>query len=141
VLRDAEQMRVLRLLDGYTVWAEPSPTPIAGIEIVGDLVLVAADSLTAYVIADRTAAWQASLRGARIGVTRDRRTIVAATEQGITALDLRGRLVWESPLPESVRTALPDQLTTGEDAAFVTFRPRGEPAIGPPIDVLGIALR
>ena len=140
VLRDNQEIRVLRLSDGRAVWQHSWPTPVAAIARVGDLLLIGADRLNALEVATGAPAWQAPLRGARVASTVDGRTIVAATDRTISALDLAGNPRWQADLPDSVRRALPDRLTVDERAAFVTFKPRGERLQPLDIDVIAVAL-
>src|SRR5262249_19866307 len=64
-LRDAAELRVVRLTDGGTAWHDASPNPVVAIELVGDLLLVAAAQLTARTLATGDRRWQAPVRGAR----------------------------------------------------------------------------
>jgi hypothetical protein len=122
-LRDAQGLTVLRLHDGGTVWRKSSPRPVAAIELIGDVLLVAADNLTAYTVATGSEAWQVGLRGALLAVPTNGRGTVAATAQSVSALDAAGSPLWRGPLPEAVRYTWPDTLTTENGIAFVTFKP------------------
>jgi hypothetical protein len=122
-LRDASSFRVLDLAKGDTVWAKVSDKPIAGIEVVADLMIVAADKLTAYALNHDETTWQEDLRGALVAATPDGKRIVAANESGIAALDLAGNYLWRAPLPPSVAGHGPDRLTTDDHTAMLTFDP------------------
>jgi outer membrane protein assembly factor BamB len=136
-LRDAQDLRVVRVADGGTVWRTSSPTPVAGIELAGDLLVVSADRLTARTVATGEQAWQAPIRGARLGVAQDG-TVVAANEQSVSAVDLTGRVRWQVKLPDAVTAALPDRVTVQDGIAYVTFRPRPERQEPLDADVLAI---
>ncbi len=138
-LRDAQDLRVVRVSDGGTVWRASSPTPVAAIELAGDLLLVSADRLTAYAAGTGEPAWQAPVRGARIAVTPDGGTIVAATQQTVSALDSSGRTRWQVGVPAGLGGALPDRVTIKGHAAYVTFRPRPDQRGALDLDVLAVA--
>jgi predicted Ser/Thr protein kinase len=125
VLRDAHEVRVLRLSDGRAVWNKASRTPVVAIELVGDMVVVAADALSGYGVANSALLWQEPLRGARVALTSDGQGIVTANEQGLRAYRNR-RMDWRTDLPSTVQQAMPDRLFVDEDTAFLTFRPRDE---------------
>jgi outer membrane protein assembly factor BamB len=122
------------------VWQHRSPAPVAGIELAGDVLLVAADRLTAYALGTGTELWRAELRGARLGVSADGRTIVAAGEQQVSAFDRAGGTRWNVRLPDAFAQAVPDRVTVADDAVYVTFR-AGPGRPGPiDVDVLAITL-
>jgi len=137
-LRDAHEVRVLRMSDGRRVWNEASRTPVTALELVGDMVLVAADSLTAYRVSNGGGLWQEPVRGARIAPTPDGRRIVAAGEQGLRMLDTGHHVQWRGQLP-AVADAMPDRLFVNEDTGFLTFRPRDEQRLLE-VDVVAFAL-
>jgi outer membrane protein assembly factor BamB len=139
-LRDGQEIRVLRLSNGRTVWQRSWPKPVATITSVGDLLLVGADRLNALDIASGTPAWQAPLSGARVAISADQRTIIAATGSTISALDLGGNARWQADVPDSVTRAAPDRLTIDRNVAFVTFKPAGERLLPLDIDVIAVAL-
>jgi hypothetical protein len=139
-LRDDQEIRVLRVSDGTTVWHRSWPMPVATIARAGDLLLIGADRLVALDIATAAQRWEAPLRGARIAVAAEGRTIVAVTQGYISGLDLTGRQRWRAELPEPVRWALPDRLTVDGRAAFATFRPEGGRPGPLDIDVVAFAL-
>ena len=138
LFRSAQQLTVLRLAGGGTAWRRSLPRPVVAIEPVRDLVLVAADRLSAFVAATGALAWQVPLRGARLAATG--RDVVAVTDLRIVGLDAAGGTRWQVPLPDAVGDALPDQLTTDGPVAIVTFRPRPARAQPPDADVVAVAL-
>jgi hypothetical protein len=139
-VRDGQDLRVLRLRDGGIVWHWASPTPIAAIAVAGDLLLVGADPLTALTFATGTTAWQSPLRGARMAISADRRTIVVAADRTITAMDPAGRPQWQTELPTAVPHAVPDRVIVDQRTAFVTFKPMGRQEQPLDVDVVAVAL-
>jgi outer membrane protein assembly factor BamB len=139
-LRDASELRVVRLTDGGTAWKATSPKPVVAIELAGDLLLVAAAELSARTLATGDQVWQVPLRGARIAVADDHATVVAATPQAVTALDRTGRIRWQTPLPSALASAMPDRITITGRTAYVTFRPRPGQQVPLDVDVLALAL-
>ena len=140
VIREVQEVRAVALTNGSTTWRQVSQTPIAGMELVGDTVLVAADRLRAYAVASGAQLWDAELRGARVAITPDGRTIVAAGDQGIAALDPSGRVLWLRPYPEALGDAIADRVRVQGDVAVVTFRPKGEQRDPLAIDVIAVRL-
>jgi outer membrane protein assembly factor BamB/predicted Ser/Thr protein kinase len=140
VMRDEALVQALRISDGVAAWQTSSQTPVAAIELVGDLVLVSSDHLTAYSVANGEEVWRLPLHGARVAVSASGGTVIAATERTISAVDVRGRGRWQVPLPDEVAHAMPDRLTTGDHVAFVTFRARPGRHEPLDVDVLAIAL-
>ncbi len=140
VLRNGQEIQVLRIADGRTAWRLSARHPVAAIELVGDLLVVAADRLTGYAVATGAQVWQSGLRGARIAIQPNPRRIVAATEDNISGLDLTGATRWQTPLPEAVRKGLPHRLTTAGQAAFLTFRPHPDGPAPLDVDVLAVSL-
>jgi hypothetical protein len=140
VIREVQEVRVVALSNGATVWREQSQTPIAGVELVGDTVMVAADRLRAYAVATSAERWQVDLRGARVVVTPNGRSVFVASEQGLAELDLNGVTLWRGPYPDVVRDAVPDRVSAEGEVGYVTFRPRDERREPLDIDVLAVAL-
>ena len=140
VIREIQEVRVVSLANGATAWRHVSQRPVAGIELVGDKVLIADDRLRAHAVGTGAELWQVDLRGARVVVAPDGRSIVVASEQGLSALDLNGVMLWHKPYPDAVLGAVADRITAAGDLAFVTFRPRGEQREPLAIDVLAVAL-
>ncbi len=139
-LRDAQDIRVVRASDGGTVWHVSSPTPVVAIELLEELLLVAADRITAYAAGTGRPAWQAPLQGARIAVSPDRSTFVAVTEHGVSALDTAGRTRWQVGLPDELTAATPCRISIDGRAAYVTFRPRHDRPQPLDVDVLAVAV-
>jgi outer membrane protein assembly factor BamB len=134
-LRDEQDFRVVRISDGGTAWQSWSPKPVAGIELTGDLLLVAAEQLYAYTLGTGERRWQAPNREARLGVTPD--GLVAADEYGLTALDRAGTKLWYTPWPAPVAAAMPHRVSVEDGVAYTTFAPRHGPL---DVDVIAIAL-
>jgi outer membrane protein assembly factor BamB len=139
-LRDAQDLRVVRVADGGTVWHASSPLPVAAIELAGELFLVAADRLTAYHVGTGERAWQFPIRGARLAVTADGGTVVAVSEQGVSALDAKGQPRWQAKLPGALAAAVPDRVTIQGGVAYATFRPRRDRREPLDTDVLAITV-
>jgi outer membrane protein assembly factor BamB/predicted Ser/Thr protein kinase len=139
VWRHGQQLQVLALADGRGAWRNSSPTPVTAIEVLGPLLLVAADRLTGYTVDTGRPLWQVNLRGARIAALADR-GVVAVTEQTICAVDRGGNVRWQVDLPDPVVGAKPGFVTVERDTAYLTFHApddRDEPL---DVDVLAIAL-
>ena len=130
----------VRAADGGTVWRGSSPTPVVAIELAGDLLVVSADRLTARRVPTGDTAWQAPIRGGRIAVGPDGGTVVAATEQEVTALDAAGRVRWRTRVPAAVTGAVPDTVTIEDGVVYVTFRPRPDRQQPLDTDVIALAL-
>jgi outer membrane protein assembly factor BamB len=140
-VRDGQDLRVLRLRDGGTVWTRTWPTPIAAIAVAADLLLVGADRLSALTLATGAQAWQAPLRGARMAVSADRHTIAVAAERTITVMDLAGSPQWKTDLPAPVTAAVPDRVTLDQRTMFVTFKPIDPHVESLDVDVVAVACR
>jgi outer membrane protein assembly factor BamB len=139
-VRDGQELRVLRLRDGGTVWKRTWPTPIAATAVAGDLLLVGAERLSALTLATGAQAWQSPLRGARMAVSADGQTIAVAAERTITAMDREGGPQWETDLPAAVGAAVPDRVTLDQNTMFVTFKPVDRHAEPLGVDVVAVAL-
>ena len=129
-VRDGYDLRAVRLSNSFRGWMTSSQRPVVGIELVRNLVLMAADRVYAFETGSGDAVWVHEARGARIAITPDRNTIVAVSEKGISALGTNGVPRWEVPLPRNLRNAMPDRVIAQDNVAFVIFRPRG----GQPLD-------
>ena len=140
-VRDGQDLRVLRLRDGGTVWTRTWPTPIAAIAVAADLLLVGADRLSALTLATGAQAWQAPLRGARMAVSADEHTIAVAAERTITVMDLAGSPQWKTDLPAPVTAAVPDRVTLDQRTMFVTFKPIDPHVESLDVDVVAVACR
>jgi hypothetical protein len=139
-VRDGQDLRVLRLRDGGTVWKRTWPTPIAAIAVAADLLLVGADRLSALTLATGAPAWQSPLRGARMAASADGHTIAVAAERTITVMDLAGSPQWQTDLPTAVRAAVPDRVTLDPHTMFVTFKPLDQHVESLDVDVIAVAL-
>jgi hypothetical protein len=136
VIRDVQALRVVTLARGQTVWSATSPTPIAGIELFGSAVLVAADRLRAYDVATQAELWDYDARGARVAVTATGGSVFVAGADGMSLVDVNGRRRWFEPYPSDLINAAPDWAGVAGDLGYVTFRPQG----GQPLDVDVIAV-
>ena len=113
--------------------------PVAGVELVGGTVLVAADKVLAYSLANGNPRWQGEFRGARMVGTPDGKAVVLASDTDVVAIDVDGSQMWGTPLPPSVSgIASVDRLMGGDDEVYVILKPRGDG--GPPLEVDVIAL-
>ena len=139
LLRSVQDLRALRLAGGGLVWKQAFDKPVAGIELAGDALVVAADTVTAHRVTTGAHTWDLDLRGARIAVTPDVRTVLAAADRGLTAVDGTGGFRWQVPYPAAVSDAVPDRLVTDGSTAFLTFRPR-TPSDESTVDVVAFAL-
>jgi serine/threonine protein kinase len=140
VIREVQEVRVVSLAKGATVWRQVSELPVAGMELVDDIILVAADRLRAYAIGTGAELWQVDLRGARVAVTPRGDRIVVAGEQGLAALDRSGTAIWQRPYPPAVADAAADRITATDDLAYITFRPKAEQSTPLDVDVIAVSL-
>jgi predicted Ser/Thr protein kinase/outer membrane protein assembly factor BamB len=139
-LRNSESIQVLRVADGGLVWKDVWSTPVAGIQIVGDQLLVAADTLTARSLATGASVWQKNLRGARLGASSDGHSTVAVTDQDISMLNASGTAQWRASLPRTATDQVPDQLTVQGQVGYLTLQPRGPHTGSLDVDVLAVWL-
>ena len=58
MLREGRDVHVLNLEDGHTLWQRVNTTPVPSIAVVGQLVLISADRLTAYGLDGGGQRWQ-----------------------------------------------------------------------------------
>jgi outer membrane protein assembly factor BamB len=139
-VRDGRDVRVLRRRDGRPVWRRLWPTPIAALAVVGDLLLVAADRLTALTLATGVDTWQLPLRGARMAVSAGGNTVVVVAERTITAVDPDGTPRWQTDLPAAFTRAATDRISLDAGTAFVTFKPADQQVKPLDVDVVAVAL-
>ena len=139
-LRDGATVQVRGLTDGRALWSTASQTPIAGIAVVADMVVVAAGRVAGHAIGDGAQRWEYDLLGALIAPTVDGAGIIMANDRTICALELTGAQRWRSPLPRAVSGSVINSLTTDEHNAYVTFRPRTNQRIPPGVDVVAVRL-
>jgi outer membrane protein assembly factor BamB len=140
VVRDAQEVRAFNLDDSRQLWFKTSPMPVVGVEVVGDVVFVAADKILAYSIASGNPRWQAEFRGARMVGTPDGKAVVLASESTVVAIDTSGSKLWETPLPPSVANiAAVDRLMLGNGEVYLILKPRegGQPL---EVDVIALSL-
>jgi hypothetical protein len=124
VIREVQEVRVVTMADGELLWRGASPTPIAGIELAGSTILVAADRLRAYEVATQAQRWDYDARGARVGVTPGGTRIFVASDQGLSLVDADGHELWSNRYPAYLLDAGPDWAGVQGDLGFVTFRAR-----------------
>jgi outer membrane protein assembly factor BamB/predicted Ser/Thr protein kinase len=139
-VRDASQFHILSLVDGRQGWTRTSTTPVTALELLGDLVLVAADQLTAYAVDSGAVVWPVNLRGARLAVTAGRDLMVAAVEDEVVALDRLGVVQWRTRYPDQVSGAVAEQVVIEGDTAYVIFRPGSNQRPPLAVDVIAIAI-
>jgi len=138
VVRDAAEVRAFNLADRGQLWVSTSPMPVAGLEVVGGLVLVAADKILTYSLPNGNPRWQAAFRGARMIGTPDGKAVVVASESTVVAIDTNGSKLWETALPPSVADiAAVDRVMLGNGEVYVILKPRDG---GQPLDVDVVAL-
>jgi len=140
VIREVQEVRVIALADGEPVWSGASPTPIAGIELVGSAVLVAADRLRAYDVATQAQLWGYDARGARVAVTASGTSIFVASDEGLSLVDVSGQLLWFEPYPTYLLNAHPEWAGVAGELGYVTFRPKGEQRDPLDFDVIAVNL-
>jgi hypothetical protein len=135
-----QEVRVVTLANGETVWSGASRTPIAGIELLGSALLVAADRLRAYAVATQAQLWDTDARGARLALTTGGTGVFVASDEGLSLLDVRGQLIWFEPYPPELLNANPDWAGVSGDTGYVTFRPKGEERSPLEFDVIAVDL-
>jgi hypothetical protein len=140
VVREVQEVRVVTLAKGETVWSGASRTPIAGIELLGSAVLVAADRLRAYDVATQVQLWETDARGARVAPTTGGTGVFVASDEGLSRLDVRGQIIWFQPYPPELLDANPDWAGVAGDTGYVTFRPQGEERGPLDFDVIAVDL-
>jgi outer membrane protein assembly factor BamB len=125
-MHEVQQIHVVALTTGRTVWNAASQTPIAAIDAVGDVVVVASDRLRAYDIATRAQRWDYSSRGGRTAITGSGNVFVAH-DDGLSLVDgANGHELWSYPYPANLVNAAPDWAGVDGDLGYATFRPKGE---------------
>ena len=140
VVRDAQEVRGLSLDDDHQLWFRSSSMPVAGMDVVGESVIVAADKISAYSTGGGTPRWQADFRGARIAGTLDGRAVVVASDSAVTAIDTSGNKLWETPLPPALRTKSIDQISVGAGEAYVTARSIDNTSGSTDVDIIALSL-
>lgn len=141
VMRDASEFRSLRLADGSQAWTDRSQTPVADFVLAGDLVLTAAERVSARRPDDGVVEWEVDRSGARMGVAPGRALVVAGPNGRVSAHDLTGADLWETDVPDAARTGIPDRLVVDGRQVVVTLAP--PPGRGPQpetVDVVAYAV-
>jgi hypothetical protein len=75
-----------------------------------------------------------------MAATADGKHIIAASSDGIAALDPNGSTLWRIDIPPDFVDAVPDHVSTDAHTAFVTFKATNERRDALDVDVLAIAL-
>ena len=140
VVRDSQEVRAFNLATGSPAWVHAAPTPVTSMVLAGDLVLVGGAQITAYSVASGLRRWEVNRPGARMTAALDGHSVIIATPQGITALDLSSRPLWRTPLPRSITDAALDRVTVSPHEAYLTVKGRGGRAVRFGMDVIAIAL-
>jgi hypothetical protein len=140
VIREVQEVRVVGLGDGETVWRAASQTPIAGIELAGSAVLVAADRLRAYEVTTQAQLWEQDARGARLALMASGTSVFVASDEGMSLVDASGQRLWLEPYPTDMFNGVPDWAGVSGDLGYVTFRPRGEQPWPLEFDVIAVNL-
>lgn len=142
LLREGSELHVVELETGAIRWAYTSTAPVVAVEVVDDLVLVAADRVTALGLSNRAQRFQLPLRGARVCGTVDGQLIIVASADGgvVTAVDHDGAQVWQTEIPDEFADAGVVQVVADAHTVYVTFKARGQAQSDPGVDVLAIAL-
>jgi hypothetical protein len=140
VLREARNIRAFNLSDGGIRWQRLAPAPVASMNVFGDLVVIGGERLVATSVDSGEERWHAPLRGARVARTPDGQLILAAADEGLTALNTEGATQWRVDIPSSFANCVPDQVSADEHTVFITFKPRDSGREPLDVDVLAIAL-
>jgi hypothetical protein len=140
VIREVQSVRAVTLADGETVWSGGSQAPIAGIEVAGSALLVAADRLRAYEVATESQLWDYDARGARVAVTPSGTGIFVAGAERLSFVDGTGKVLWANPYPSYLLNASPDWAGVVGDLGYVTFRPQGDKSGPLDFDVIAVNL-
>jgi hypothetical protein len=141
IVRDASDVRALRIADGGELWQFTSPTPVTDVALTGDVLVMAADRVSARRASTNEALWQMPPPGCRVVIAHGERVLAAAPEGTVWASDLDGRRLWETELPAQVRPGLPEQLTVDGDQVLVTLAPPPNTQFEPDtVDVVAFVL-
>jgi serine/threonine protein kinase/outer membrane protein assembly factor BamB len=140
LLRESSNIRLLDLANGNTRWKRTSPTPVIGVQIIGDLVMIGADRINALSLGGGSQQWQVPDGGARCAGSPDGRVIVAASDNAVTAFDAGGAARWRTDVPGEFADGRVGGITVDEHTAYVTFKPLDERRGPLGVDVLAIAL-
>jgi hypothetical protein len=141
IVRDASDVRALRLADGTELWKITSPMPVTDVALSGDVLMLAADRVSARRASTNEVLWQRQPPGARVMIAHGDRVVAAGPEGTVWASDLTGKQLWETRLPDQVRPGLPEQLTVDGDQLLVTLGPPPNTQFEPDtVDVVAFAL-
>jgi hypothetical protein len=103
---------------------------------MADVIVVAADRITAYLVANGVLVWQKEGRGARLAVSADGQTVYAATESSVAAYSATGSEYWTAPAPAAIGEARgAARLLVRGSTGFIVCKPRPGG-----VDVLAVAL-
>jgi hypothetical protein len=102
VLHEGRELHMLDLDSAHVRWQRITQTPVATEEVVGDLVLVRADRLTAYTVGSGSERWQSTLDGARVAGTLDGKLVIAASgSEGVVPPSTTRGPKWRTEIPGS----------------------------------------
>jgi hypothetical protein len=111
------------------------------VALTGDVLVMAADRVSARRASTNEALWQMPPPGCRVVIAHGERVLAAAPEGTVWASDLDGRRLWETELPAQVRPGLPEQLTVDGDQVLVTLAPPPNTQFEPDtVDVVAFVL-
>jgi hypothetical protein len=99
VVRDVNDLRVFRLADGDVRWQQVWERPVVGLELLGDVVVLAADRIVGLRLGDGEQLWETKLRGARLTAAADGRLVYAIASNTVAAIDATGVAPWHGTLP------------------------------------------
>jgi serine/threonine protein kinase len=140
VTREVQELRVVALADGETVWSGASETPIACIELVGSTIFVAADRLRAYDVTTQAQLWEQDARGARVAVTESGSSAFVASDEGLSLVHVSGQQLWSEPYPSYLQGAAPEWAGVAGDLGYATFRPKADRRDPLDFDVIAVSL-
>jgi hypothetical protein len=141
VVRDASDIRVLRLADGQEMWQYTSPRPVTDVALTGDLLVLAADRVSLRRARTNEQVWQAPPGGCRVVVAAGTQVVAATPDRQVWARDLAGTELWETELPRKVGPGLPERLFVDGDQVLVTFGPPPNTELEPDtVDVVALKL-
>src|SRR5262249_38239157 len=118
-VREAQNVRVVAINDGATVWSASSETPVVGIELLGSALLVAADHLRSFKVANQAQLWDYNARGGRVAVTSSGSSVFVAGDEAMSLVDASGRPLWSLPYPDYLLNAAPDWVGVAGDLGYV----------------------
>ncbi|MEV4413433.1 PQQ-binding-like beta-propeller repeat protein, partial [Catellatospora sp. NPDC049609] len=98
VVRDINDLRVFGLADGAVRWSKVWERPVVGVELLGDVVVLAADRIYGFHLGNGEQAWNMDLRGARLAAAPDGKLVYAIAADTVAAIDQAGRAPWNAEL-------------------------------------------